>query len=51
MKFLVDENLPPSLAVMLVPLYPGTAHVRSLGIEGAKDSSLGSWPRKTDTRY
>ena len=40
MKFLVDENLPPSLAVMLEPQYPGTAHVRYLGLEGAKDPPL-----------
>ena len=46
MKFLVDENLPPSLAVMLETLYPGSAHVRYLGLEGAKDPPLWDLAKK-----
>jgi predicted nuclease of predicted toxin-antitoxin system len=45
-KFLVDENLPPSLAVMLEALYPGSAHVRYLGLEGTKDPPLWELAKK-----
>lgn len=40
MKLLLDENLPPALAVALAPTYPGTVHVHDCGFGAAADSSI-----------
>ncbi len=40
MKLLLDENLSPTLAGILAEIYPGTAHVRELGLKSAPDSTV-----------
>lgn len=37
MKLLLDENLPPQVAVQLQELFPGTMHVRDVGLKGQPD--------------
>jgi len=39
-KLLFDENLSPRLAELLGGAYPGSAHVRSLGLRGATDARI-----------
>ena len=43
MKFLLDENLSPDLVQALSADYPGSAHVRDLGLESATDQAV--WDR------
>lgn len=40
MKLLLDQNLSHRLLVMLVDLYPGSQHVRSLGLGAANDQLI-----------
>ena len=40
MKLLVDENLPPGLADDLTDLFPGSTHVRSVGLGSTADSII-----------
>ena len=40
MKLLFDENLSPRLVQALEPEYPGSAHVRTLGLRGATDGTI-----------
>jgi|CXWL01.1.fsa_nt_gi predicted nuclease of predicted toxin-antitoxin system len=40
MKFLVDENLPPQLAVWLCELGHDAVHVARLALKGQADASL-----------
>lgn len=40
MKLLLDENLSPRLVVSLEPAFPGSCHVRSLGLESSPDSKV-----------
>jgi predicted nuclease of predicted toxin-antitoxin system len=42
-KLLLDQNLSPSLALSLGDLFPGTVHVRDLGLSSAPDSTV--WDR------
>jgi len=42
-KFLLDENLSPDLVQALSADYPGSAHVRDLGLESATDQAV--WDR------
>jgi len=37
MKLLFDENLSPRLAVMVSDLFPGSTHVRNVGLRSADD--------------
>ena len=37
MRFLFDENLSPDLPLLLASLFPGSAHLRDLGLVGADD--------------
>ncbi len=37
MKLLVDENLSPDLVALLVDRFPGTTHVRLVGLASAPD--------------
>jgi predicted nuclease of predicted toxin-antitoxin system len=39
-KLLFDENLSPRLVQALEPEYPGSAHVRILGLRGATDGAI-----------
>ena len=43
MKLLLDENLSPDLVQALSQEYPGSAHVRDLGLQSASDQ--GVWER------
>lgn len=40
MRLLLDEHLSPKLVRRLADLFPGSAHVQSLGLRGRKDRSL-----------
>jgi predicted nuclease of predicted toxin-antitoxin system len=40
MKLLLDENLAPRLARDLAGLYPGSAHIRDLGLARALDDEI-----------
>ncbi len=49
MKLLLDENLSARLVQALEPEYPGTAHVRTLGLQGATDAAI--WQRARQGDY
>ena len=40
MKLLFDENLAPKLGAALSDLYPGSTHVRQVGLEAADDAQV-----------
>lgn len=40
MRLLLDENLSPRLVGSLDDLYPGTTHVREVGLASAEDSTV-----------
>lgn len=40
MKRLFDENLSPRLVVLLADLYPGSRHVRDVGLASASDPNV-----------
>ena len=40
MKLLLDQNLSPRLVVRLEPVYPGSSHVRLLGLRDAPDREV-----------
>lgn len=45
MKLLFDENLSPKLARMLATEYPGSTHVREVGLRGAEDWQIWDYGR------
>jgi len=42
MRFLFDENLSPRLVSALADLYPGSRHVRDVGLASADDATVWS---------
>ncbi len=46
MKLLLDENLSPRLIDGLQSEYPGSAHVRSVGLRGAGDEEIWNYARE-----
>lgn len=46
MKLLFDHNLPPSLVNSLSNLYPGSLHVRDVGLDRASDSEIWAYAAK-----
>jgi predicted nuclease of predicted toxin-antitoxin system len=48
-RLLFDENLSPRLVQTLEPEYPGSAHVRTLGLRGATDEAI--WERARQEGY
>lgn len=40
MRFLFDQNLSPHLRDLLADLYPGSIHVRDVGLQSADDASV-----------
>ena len=40
MKLLFDENLSPQLSGLLVAKFPGSQHVRELGLKGRTDEEI-----------
>lgn len=40
MKLLLDQNLSPRLVQSLVAVYPGTSHVREVGLHAADDEAI-----------
>ncbi len=46
MKLLFDENLSPTLVQALDPEYPGSQHVRSVGLRGATDDTIRDYARQ-----
>ena len=49
MRLLFDENLSFRLVHELADIYPDSAHVRDLGLRGAKDSSI--WARAANDAF
>ncbi|MBI5378661.1 MAG: DUF5615 family PIN-like protein [Nitrospirae bacterium] len=49
MKLFFGENLSPKLVQALEPEYPGSAHVRALGLRGATDAVI--WERARQDAY
>lgn len=49
MKLLFDENLSSRLVQALQSEYPGSAHVRTLGLRGAADGAI--WERARQEAY
>ncbi len=45
MKLLFDENLSPSLVQRLAVAYPGSTHVRDVGLRGHADIALWEYAR------
>lgn len=45
MKLLIDENLAPGLVEALSDLYPGSMHVRDVGLERAPDGEVWEYAR------
>lgn len=43
MKVLFDENLSPSLVERLDDVFPGSAHLRDVGLKGADDTEIWSF--------
>ncbi|HJX29360.1 MAG TPA: DUF5615 family PIN-like protein [Thermoanaerobaculia bacterium] len=39
-KLLFDENLAPRLVAALADIYPNSAHVRDVGLEGSSDTAI-----------
>lgn len=46
MKLLVDENLAPRVAQALSDLFPGSRHVRDVGLERADDRAIWDYARE-----
>jgi predicted nuclease of predicted toxin-antitoxin system len=44
-KLLFDENVSPKLAIELRDDYPGSAHVRDVGLRGAEDHRIWEYAR------
>ena len=40
MKLLFDQNLSPSLSGLLAEIYPGSVHIREIGMRDATDSEI-----------
>jgi len=49
MKLLFDQNLPAGLVGRLADLYPGSSHVKSLGMDRHADASI--WEYARDQGY
>jgi predicted nuclease of predicted toxin-antitoxin system len=45
-KLLFDENLSPKLVDVLGKEYPGSVHVRSVGLRGAEDARIWQYARE-----
>ena len=49
MRFLVDENISPRLAVALNDVFPGSVHVEALQLRGCDDTKV--WAAARDGAY
>ena len=47
-RLLFDENLSPSLKIHLADSYPGSLHVRDVGLRGGSDSEIWAVAAKED---
>ena len=45
---LFDENLSPELTSSLLDLYPGSRHVREVGLKSAADEQLWNYAKRTN---
>ncbi len=48
MRLLFDQNLSPQLPRLLSDLYPGSVHVREVGMREADDSEIWSYALRND---
>lgn len=48
MKFLFDENVSPRLVAGLADVYPGSLHVRDVGLARAADTAIWDYARGHD---
>ena len=49
MKLLLDQNLSPPLVESLEPLFPGSSHVRDLGLDRSSDAEV--WRHASENGY
>ena len=47
-KLLLDQNVSPRLAETLADLFPGSAHVQSLGLDRSSDAPVWDFARDND---
>jgi predicted nuclease of predicted toxin-antitoxin system len=47
MKLLLDQNVSPKLVQRLADLFPGSAHVRSVGLDRADDDQVWEYARQS----
>jgi hypothetical protein len=45
-QLLLDENLSERLLPLLIERFPGSSHVRLVGLGGASDSAIWEWARE-----
>ncbi len=48
MRLLFDDNLSPHLINKLVDVYPGSVHVRSIGLHGKEDVAIWEYARQNN---
>jgi predicted nuclease of predicted toxin-antitoxin system len=48
MRLLIDQNLPSRLATLLQSEFPGTKHVRNVGLTKASDEEVWDYARRND---
>ena len=46
MRLLFDENLSPRLVTLLIDLFPGSLHVRDVGLSSATDDDVWNYPEE-----
>jgi predicted nuclease of predicted toxin-antitoxin system len=47
-KLLFDENLSPRLVGLFADSFPGSAHVRDVGLGATADAAIWAWAREHD---
>ena len=48
MKLLLDQNLSPNLIAPLINQYPGSIHVRDVGLQNGSDDDVWNYAKKND---
>lgn len=45
-KLLVDENVSDGLIQQIADLFPGSAHIKSIGLQEAEDCTVWDWTKR-----
>jgi predicted nuclease of predicted toxin-antitoxin system len=48
MKLLFDENLSPNLPQLVMTAFPGSDHVREIGLKGQTDEDIWNYAKQND---